>query len=46
LPCIQATVTLEYDAQADVLTYAPDPERYGIRRIKRRSFEQGYYRLQ
>jgi hypothetical protein len=40
-----STVLIAHDATADVLTYAPDPERYGIRQIKRRSFEQGYYKL-
>ena len=36
---------IAYDSTADVLTYAPDPERFGMRQIKRRSFEQGYYLL-
>jgi hypothetical protein len=38
-----STVLIAHDAVADVLTYVPDPERYGTRQIKRRSFEQGYY---
>jgi hypothetical protein len=40
-----STVLIAYDAAADVLTYAPDIERYGTRQIKRRSFERGYYKL-
>lgn len=40
-----STMVLAYDPAADSLTYAPDPERYGSRKIKRRSFEQGYYKL-
>jgi hypothetical protein len=40
-----SAVSIAYDAAADVLTYAPDPERFGTREIKRRSFEQGYYKL-
>jgi hypothetical protein len=38
-------VLISYDPAADVLTYAPDPDRFGTRQIKRRSFEQGYYKL-
>lgn len=40
-----STVLIAYDATADALSYAPDPERFGTRQIKRRSFEQGYYKL-
>jgi hypothetical protein len=40
-----STVLVAFDSTADVLTYAPDPERFGARQIKRRSFERGYYRL-
>lgn len=40
-----STVLIAYDSTADVLTYAPDPERFATRQIKRRSFEQGYYKL-
>ncbi len=40
-----STVLIAYDSGADVLTYAPDPERFGTRQIRRRSFEQGYYKL-
>lgn len=40
-----STMVLAYDHAADSLTYAPDSRRYGSREIKRRSFEQGYYRL-
>ena len=40
-----STVLIAYDSTADALTYAPDPERFGTRQIKRRSFEQGYYKL-
>jgi hypothetical protein len=40
-----SVVLVAYDSTADVLTYAPDPDRFGTRQIKRRSFEQGYYRL-
>lgn len=43
--CGMSTVLIAYDAAADVLTYAPDPERFGTRQIKRRSFERGYYKL-
>lgn len=38
-------VLLEFDGTAGVLTYAPDPERFEARMVKRRSFEQQYYRL-
>lgn len=40
-----SSVLLAYDSTGDMLTYAPDPDRYGSREIKRRSFEQGYYKL-
>ena len=40
-----STVLIAYDATTDALSYAPDPERFGTRQIKRRSFEQGYYKL-
>lgn len=40
-----STVLTAYDAAADVLTYAPDSVRYGVREVKRRSFEQAYYKL-
>lgn len=38
-------VALSHDSDADVLTYRPNTGRFDVRTIKRRSFEQGYYRL-
>lgn len=40
-----STVLIAYDSTANALTYAPDPERFDTRQIKRRSFERSYYRL-